>query len=147
MMTWDPVWCQSNRHGTTFLPCKEISDKKNSVGSFHTHLVSICLSWSPLCKCLSHAARWRHTWGSLMQTRTHTVNDDLLSTYRIFFPPQMCSLGAALLREEGVKVGGFPLTAAPVFHPGDAGKTYTRWNFSNHGMSLKRPENNTNRKN
>lgn len=72
-----------------------------------------------------------------------TVNDDLLSTYRIFFPPQMCSLGAALLREEGVKIGGFPLTAAPVFHPGEAGKTNTHWNFSNRGTSIK---NTTNRK-
>lgn len=37
----------------------------------------------------------------------------------------MCSPGAALLREEGVKVGGFPLTAGPVFHPADAGKRQT----------------------
>ena len=42
--------------------------------------------------------------------------------YRILFPPQMRSLGAALLREEGVEVRGFPLAAAPVFHPGDIGR-------------------------
>lgn len=35
----------------------------------------------------------------------------------------MCSFCTAFLREEGVKVGGFPLTAAPVFHPGHEGKT------------------------
>lgn len=68
--------------------------------------------------------------------RKHAASDHLLPTYRILLSPQVCSLGAAHLREEGVEVGRFPLTAAPVFHPGDTGKTFTHWDFSNHYMSL-----------
>lgn len=45
-----------------------------------------------------------------------------LPTYRILLLPQVRPLGAAHLREEGVEVGRFPLAAAPVFHPAEAGK-------------------------
>lgn len=93
----------------------------------HTHIYL-------LCDCLQRAARWRH--GSLVQTCKQAAIDDFPPTYRILLSPQVCSLGAAHLREEGVEVGRFPLTAAPVFHPGDAGKTFTHWDFSNHYMSL-----------
>lgn len=48
----------------------------------------------------------------------------------------MRPLGAAHLREEGVEVGRFPLAAAPVFHPADAGKTLSRWEFGNHCAQL-----------
>lgn len=42
----------------------------------------------------------------------------------------MCSFCTAFLRKEGVKVRGFPLTAAPVFHPGYKGQTSTLVGFS-----------------
>lgn len=57
-------------------------------------------------------------------------------TYRILLLPQVRPLSAARLREEGVEVGRFPLAAAPVFHPADAGKTLSRWEFANHCTPL-----------
>lgn len=48
----------------------------------------------------------------------------------------MRPLGAAHLREEGVEVGRFPLAAAPVFHPAEAGKTLSRREFGNHCTPL-----------
>lgn len=59
-----------------------------------------------------------------------------LPTYRILLLPQVRPLGAAHLREEGVEVGRFPLAAAPVFHPADAGKTLSRREFGNHCTPL-----------
>lgn len=59
-----------------------------------------------------------------------------LTTYRILLLPQVRPLGAAHLREEGVEVGRFPLAAAPVFHPAEAGKTLSRWEFGNHRTPL-----------
>lgn len=40
-----------------------------------------------------------------------------LTTHLVRFPPQVLSLSAAHLGEEGVEVGGFLLAAAPVLHP------------------------------
>lgn len=64
-----------------------------------------------------------------------------LPTYRILLLPQVCPLGAAHLREEGVEVGRFPLAAAPVFHPAEAGKKLSRWEFANHCTALGKQEN------
>lgn len=63
-----------------------------------------------------------------------------LPTYRILLLPQVRPLGAAHLREEGVEVGRFPLAAAPVFHPAEAGKTLSRWEFGNHCTPLGKQE-------
>lgn len=123
MMTWDPVWCQSNRHGATFLSYKDILQFKKTK------------QWQLFYEtCNIRATRWRHRGGALSPSLSHTD----LDTHRVFFPPQMSSLGAALLRQEGVKIWGFSLTAAPVFHPGDARQTHTQRNFSVCGMSIKR---------
>lgn len=132
-MTWEPVWCQSNRQGTTFFPCRWRS-------CYADHNDKVSLSLSPLCQNITKMQLQATGLLTAFPQDGDTAEapcKSVLPTYRVLLLPQVRPLGAAHLREEGVEVGRFPLAAAPVFHPAEGGKTLSRWEFANHSANRK----------
>lgn len=86
MMTWEPVWCQSNRHGTTFFPCNQMSDvrehptrnytprdcwrrRRHSRGSLPTGAANLphpssSTGASPWCSPLERGRCWSRTFSA-----------------------------------------------------------------------------------